>query len=112
MTGLTTTVAKPEMDPLFALTVLGNVPPAPPAVKSPLGAMLPPFATTDQTGEIGRMLPPASLPTAANSCVALLFSVSGLGVTVMVARVPIVTVTEAVPEILPLEAFTVLVNAP
>src|SRR4051812_3349025 len=85
---VTTTVAKPSMPPLDASTVLVNVPVSPPAVNSPLLSIAPPFATTDHVGEIVTTLPPASLPTAVNCCVALRPSVSGFGVTVMVASAP------------------------
>src|SRR5450756_1035753 len=114
-TAVTTTVAVPETVPLVALTVLGNVPVAPPAVKRPvLATMLPPPFTTDQTrgGGIGTTLPPASLPTAANCCVVLMASVSGFGVTVIVKSGPAITVTVAVPKIAPWVALTVLANVP
>src|ERR1700694_25031 len=107
------TVALPETEPLVATTVLGNVPDAPPAVKRPVPAtMLPPPAATVQTGVIGTMLPPASLPTAVNCCWAPGASVAGFGVTVIVASGPTVTMTVAVPEIAPLVALTVLANVP
>ena len=51
----------------------------------------------------------ASLPTAVNCCVPLMASVAGLGVTVMLASGPAVTVTVAAPESAPLVACTVLV---
>src|SRR5450759_2713300 len=114
-TAVTTTVAVPKTVPLVALTVLGNVPAAPPAVKRPvLATMLPPPFTTDQTrgGGIGTTLPPASLPTAANCCVVLMASVSGFGVTVIVKSGPAITMAVAVPKIVPLVARTVLVNVP
>src|SRR5450759_533795 len=113
--GITTTVAEPKIAPLVALTVLANVPVAPPAVKRPVTAsMLPPLFTTDQTrgGGIGTTLPPASLPTAVNCCVAPMASVSGFGVTVIVKSGPAITVTVAVPKMAPWVALTVLANVP
>jgi hypothetical protein len=67
---VTIAVAVPKIVPLVALTVLVNVPTAPPAVKgavSPVvpAGMVPPPAVTDQVGANGEMtLPLASLPTA------------------------------------------------
>src|ERR1700680_4928850 len=84
---VTVTVAVPAMLPLVAWTVLGNVPGAVPAVKSPPLVMAPPPATTAQVGATAMTLPPASLPTATNCCVPVMGNVSGLGVTVIVARV-------------------------
>src|SRR5579862_1631704 len=112
---VTVTVAVPEMAPLVALTVLANVPPALPAVKRPvLMLMVPPPFTTVHAGAIGTMLPLASRPTAANVWVALASTVTGFGVTVMVASAGAVavSVTVAVPETLPLVALTVLANVP
>src|SRR5690242_8158905 len=114
-TGDTITVAEPEMAPLVARTVFVNVPANGPAVKRPeLGLIDPPPATTDQTGAIGTILPDASRPTAANCWKALGSIVAGFGVTVIVASTgdATVTVTVAVPEIVPLVALTVLVNVP
>src|SRR5450759_167525 len=113
--GITTTVAEPKIAPLVALTVLANVPVAPPAVKRPVAAtMLPPLFTTDPTrgGGIGTTLKPASLPTAVNCCVAPMASVSGFGVTVIVKSGPAITVTVAVPKIAPWVALTVLATVP
>src|SRR5690242_19727246 len=109
---LTTTVAVPEMVPLAAFTVFGKEPSVVPAVNNPLALMAPPLATTDHVGVIVTTLFPASLPTAVNCCVALMDSVSGFGVTVMLASGPIVTITLAVPEIPPLAAWTVAVYVP
>jgi hypothetical protein len=115
---VTVTVADPKIEPLVALTVLLNVPVAPPAVKitvSPVapGGTVPPPAVTVQAGVNGVMtLPPASLPTAVNCCVVLIESVTGFGVTVIVASGPGVTMTVAVAEIPRQVASTVLVNVP
>src|ERR1700681_2400042 len=111
-TAITVTVAWPAMLPLRPSTVLVNVPGTVPAVRRPPLVMAPPPATMDQTGAPATMLPPASLPTATNCCVPLMGSVSGLGLTVMVARGPTITVTVAVPDIPPLTASTVAVNTP
>ena len=108
--GVTVTVAVPEIAPTAALTVLVNVPPTVPAVKRPVPlSMLPPPTTTDQTGVIATTLPLASLPTAVNCCVAPALSVTGFGVTTIVASGPAVTVTVALPVMVPLLACTVLV---
>ena len=110
---MTITVAVPDMVPLVALTVLANVPEVLPAVNAPVPAMIaPPPATTDQTGVIATTFPPASFPTAVNVCNPPIASVAGLGVTVIVATGPTVTVTVAVPEMVPLVALTVLANVP
>ena len=115
---VTVTVAVPEIAPLVALTVLVNVPATAPAVKRPVAAlMLPPPFTTDQTGEIGKMLPSPSRPTAVNCCVPLVWTEAGFGVTVMVAsdrgkRGHGSRFAVAKPETVPLVALTVLVNVP
>src|ERR1051325_11106849 len=119
------TVAVPETAPLMAFTVFVNVPANGPAVKRPVDPLIvPPPATTDQTGAIGKTLPAASRPTAVNCCVALTSIAAGFGVTVIVVSPappppppppppPVtVTVTVAVPDTLPLVAFTVPVNVP
>ena len=74
--------------------------------------MVPPPATTVHTGLMVTTLPPASRPTAENSCVPLIASVTGFGETVIVATAPVVTVTVALPVMLPLVACTVLVKVP
>src|SRR5450759_6027637 len=67
----TITVAVSASAPLADLTVLLNVPVTPPAVTRHVPAlMVPPPFTTDQTGEAATTLPPASLTTAVNCCVA------------------------------------------
>src|ERR1019366_5370048 len=78
----TVTVAKPEMPPLVACTVLVYVPDTVPAVKSPVPPLMLPAVAfpTDQVGVITTTLPLASVPTAANCCVALMTSVVGVGV--------------------------------
>src|SRR5205807_905194 len=82
---VTITVAVPETEPLLALTVLLKVPAAAPAVKRPVFAsIVPPPLATDQTGEIAKTLPLASLPIAPNCCVPLGSRTAGLGVTVTV----------------------------
>src|SRR2546423_6790207 len=107
------TVAVPKIEPLVALTVLENVPAVVPAVKSPPGVVIvPPQLVTDQAGVTGTTLPATSLPTAVNCCVAPTATVAGFGVTVIVARAPAVTVTVAVPETVPLVAWTVLAYVP
>ena len=74
--------------------------------------MVPPLATTDQTGVIATTLLLTSLPTAVNCWVALMANEVGLGVTAIVVRAPAVTVTVAVPEMVPLVARTVLAKVP
>src|SRR3954454_12896253 len=92
--------------------VFANVPETVPAVNTPPLVIEPPFATTDHVGTNETMLPDASLPTATYCCVAPWFSVTGDGVTVIVASGPTVTVTVATPD-LPLPvAMTVLVYVP
>jgi hypothetical protein len=115
---VTIAVAVPKIVPLVALTVLGNVPTAPPAVKgavSPVvpAGMVPPPAVTDQVGTNGEiMLPLPSLPTAVYVIVVLMGSVPGFGVTVIVATGPAVTMTVA-NDVTPLQVTdTVLVNVP
>src|ERR1019366_1824847 len=93
---VTVTVAVPEIAPLVAVTVLVNVPGVVPGVNTPVALNVPHLATPDQVGVIATTLPLASLPTAVNCCVALMSSVVGVGVTVMVASGPAVTVTVAV----------------
>jgi hypothetical protein len=83
-----------------AITVLAKVPGRVPAVKRPALPMLPP-AAADHTGEMATVFPPASLPTAVYCCVPPMDRVVGVGVTVMLANGPAITVTEAVPERLP-----------
>src|SRR5512133_430837 len=78
----------------------------------PVGAMLPPPATTDHVGVNCTTLPPASRPTAVNCCVDATASVTGVGTTVIVASGPAVTVMEAWPEMAPTDATTVFVNTP
>src|SRR4051812_13887318 len=109
-TGVTVTVAEPEMVPLVARTVLAYVPDVLPAVKRPVAAPIvpPPFAI-DHTGVSTTALPLASLPVAVNCWVPPTASVAGVGVTVMVASAPEVTMTVAVLVKLPLVAMTVLV---
>jgi hypothetical protein len=93
---VTVTVAEPKRLPLVARTVLLNVPIDPPAVNNPVFAsIVPPPFTTDHTGVIATTLPPASLPTAVNCCCVLIPSVTGFGVTVIVASGPATTVTVA-----------------
>src|ERR1019366_6802476 len=112
--GVTFTVATPEMPPLVACTVLTYVPGTVPAVKTPVPLlMLPAVAfTTDQVGVNWTMLPTASLPTAMNCCVLVAASVTGVGVTTIVAKTPGITVIDAFPEMLPTEATTVCANTP
>src|SRR6476469_7163512 len=101
-TGVTLTVASPAIVPLAARTVLVNVPAIVPAVKRPDAAsMLPPPFTTDQAGVMATTLPPASLPTAVNCCAALVATDAGFGVTLIEASGPAVTVTVAVPAMVP-----------
>ena len=101
------------MVPLVARTVLLNVPSVAPAVKSPVPALIvPPPACTDQTGVIVTMLLPASRATATNCCVPSTAVVSGFGVTVMVATAPAMTVTVALPKMVPLVARTVFGKTP
>jgi hypothetical protein len=104
---VTVTVAVPEIEPLVALTVLANVPVEDPAVKSPPLVIVPPLAATDHVGVSGTTLPAASLPTAVYCCVAPTASDTGLGVTVIVANGPLMTMTVAVLDSAPLTAFTV-----
>src|ERR1035437_1756891 len=110
----TFTVAKPETPALVACTVLRYGPDTVPAVKSPVPLlMLPAVAfTTDQVGVNWTMLPTASLPTAMNCCVLVAASVTGVGVTTIVAKTPALTVIDAFPEMLPTEATTGGANAP
>src|ERR1019366_4847994 len=110
----TFTVAKPEMPPLVACTVLVYVPDTVPAVKRPVPLlMLPAVAfTTDQTGTITTMFPFTSLPTAVKVCVPPVETVLGFGLTVIVASAPTATFTVAKPEMPPLVACTVLVYVP
>ena len=64
------TVAKPAIVPIVARTVFVKVPAVVPAVNRPVAALIvPPPATTDQSGVIATTLPLASLPTAVNCCV-------------------------------------------
>jgi hypothetical protein len=109
----TMTVAVPKIEPLVALTVLVNVPAAPPAVNAPVLALIdPPPAVTDQTGVIATTLLLASLPTAVNVCKPPGVSVAGFGVTVIVASGPAVTITVA-NDVIPLHVTdTVLVKVP
>ena len=81
-TVVTMTVAKAERDPLVARIVFVNVPATEPAVKSPIGEMVPPPETTLQVGvaEIGA--PAASVPSATNCWVPFTASVWGFGMTV------------------------------
>src|SRR5579859_2063983 len=113
---VTIAVAKPEMPPLDALTVLVKVPGVLPAVNNPDAPLIaPPPATTDHVGAgvMGTTAPVASLPTAVYWMVALVIAPPGFGVTVMVASTPgAVTITVANPEMDPLVALTVLVNVP
>jgi hypothetical protein len=67
---VTIAVAVPKIVPLVALTVLVNVPTAPPAVKGAVrpvvpAGIVPPLAVTDHVGANGEMmLPLPSFPTA------------------------------------------------
>src|ERR1700674_626854 len=115
---VTIAVAVPKIVPLVALTVLANVPTAPPAVKTTVSPVapagtVPPPAVTDQVGANGEMtLPLASLPTAVYVSEVLMGIVPGFGVTVIVASAPGVTMTVAVA-VTPLQVTdTVLVNVP
>jgi hypothetical protein len=110
--GVTVTVAVPVSPSLLACTVLMNVPLTVPAVKRPASSTEPPPATMDQVGVNCTTLPPASRPTAVNSRVAPTLKEAGFGVTVIVASGPAVTLTVAVPEMLPLVALAVLTNVP
>ena len=110
---ITVTVAEPKVAPTVARTVLVKVPPAAPAVKRPVAAlMVPPPFTTDQTGVMLTVLLLASLPTAVNCCVNPGASVTGSGLTTMLVNGPLATITVAVPLTLPLVALTVLENVP
>ena len=100
----------PETVPLVARTVLVKVPAALPAVKRPLALIVPPLATTDQTGVNATMLLPASRPTAVNCRVPLLARTTVFGETVTDATAPAPIDTEEVPEMVPLVARTVLVK--
>src|SRR5688500_14731018 len=109
----TVTVAVPKIEPSVALTLLLNTPVVFPAVNRPeLELIVPGGLTVLHTGVIGTMLPLPSLPTAVNCCWPPMFSVSGFGVTVIVASAPATTVTLAVPEIEPEVARTLLLNVP
>ena len=109
----TLTVAVPKIAPDVARTLLGKPPTVFPAVKSPVEAlMVPGGLVVDQTGVMATTLPAASRPTAVNCCCAPMASVTGLGVTVMVASGPGVTLTVAVPKIAPEVARTLLAKAP
>ena len=105
-------MAAPDTAPLVAVTVFVKVPATAPAVNSPAPSTAPPPATTDQVGAMATTLPLASFPTAVNNCVPPTESDAGLGVTVMVASGPVVTVTVAVPDTAPLVAWTVLMKVP
>jgi hypothetical protein len=106
-------VAVPKMVPLVARTVLANVPATVPAVKSPLLAlMVPPPFVTDQTGVIVTTLLLASRPTAVYCWVPLIGIVPGLGVTVIVASGPAVTMIVAEADTPLHVTTTVLVNVP
>ena len=83
-----------------------------PAVNTPVELTVPPPFTTVQVGVNCTTLPDASLPTATNCCGAPTASVAGLGVTVMVATGPTVTITVAVAEMDPLVALMVLAYVP
>ena len=106
---VTFTVAKPLMAPFEARTVFVNVPATAPAVNVPVALILPPPLITDHVGVNAMTLPLPSRPTATNDCVVLIWMSAGFGVTVIVASVPLVTVTVANPLMAPLVAFTVLV---
>jgi len=100
---VTTTDAKPAIVPMLARTVLVNVPAVVPDVNRPVVvAIVPPPATTDQTGTMGMTLPMASLPTAVNCCATDVPSVTGVGVTVIVANDPATRMTVAVAVLPPL----------
>ena len=72
-----------------------KVPAVPPAVNRPPAVMPPPPLMIDQTGVMATGLPYWSDPAAVNRSVPLMFRVAGLGVTVTVARGPVVTMTVA-----------------
>src|SRR5438309_1480327 len=93
--GSTVTVAVPLSPRLLAWTELAKVPAVVPAVNRPEPLMAPPLATTDHVGVNCTTFPDASLPTAVYCCVPPMASVCGVGVTVMVASGPTVTVTVA-----------------
>src|ERR1043166_3732849 len=109
---VTMTVAEPLRAPTVARTEFANVPGVPPATNSPPVPIVPPPLATDQTGEIVTTLPLASRPTAVNCCDVPTLSVDGVGVTVMDASVPAVSMTDAVPLMALLLAWLVLVNVP
>ena len=115
---LTVTVANAEMLPapqtgvLQTFTVLAKSPATVPAVNRPPAVMLPPPATTDQVGARAITLPLASRAVAVNSCGPEIASTWGLGVIVIEASEPAVTITVAVPASEPTEAVTVFVNVP
>src|ERR1043166_5315719 len=109
---VTATVAVPERRPLVAWTVFAKVPGPVAAVNSPVLVMAPPPATTGPAGAMATTLPPASAPTALDGWVRVMGRVAGVGVRVMVANGPVVTVTVAVPERRPLVAWTVFAKVP
>ena len=116
--GETTTVAKPEIEPLTALTALVYVPSRMPAVNRPELLLMVPAAamlgTTDQTSPgVGTMRPVASKPVAVNCCVPLAPTAAGLGVIAMDTSAPDgFTLTRAEPTMLPLVAWTVSIPLP
>src|SRR3954470_11015166 len=108
---VTMTVAKPAMVPMLARTVFVKVPAAVPDVNNPVVVPIePPPATMDQTGTIGITLPTASCPTAVYCWLTDVASVTGVGVTVMVASAPATRVTVAVAVLPPLLTWMVLVK--
>ncbi len=107
---VTVTVAVPKIEPDVALTLFAKVPGVSPAVKSPvLALMVPGGLVVDQTGVMATTFPNASLPTAVNCCWVRIASVTGFGVTVIVASGPTVTVIVAVAVKPPHVTVTVLV---
>src|SRR5436190_16822045 len=62
--GVTVIDARPEIPPTEATTVLANEPATRPAENTPLGLIVPPFATTDHVGDISTARPSASKPSA------------------------------------------------
>src|ERR1019366_1490194 len=110
----TFTVAKPEMPPLAACTVLLYVPDTVPAVKTPVPLLMLPAVAfrTDQDGTITTMFPFASLPTAVKVCVPPVARLLVLGLTVIDAKAPGSTVIDALAGALPTGATPVGANGP
>src|SRR5512146_761809 len=112
---VTVTVVYPATLPELALIVLVYTPGSVPAVNRPAGVIVPPPATMDQVGRNTKLLPAESLPWARYCRVVVTNRESGpAGVIVMVDSTGggAITFTEALPEILPSVALTVLRKVP